>query len=85
MPVEVRLYDKLFTVPEPQADENRDPHDFLNPDSLIVKTAFAEPALANATPGEFFQFERLAYFCVDPDSTNNHLVFNRTVTLKSSN
>ncbi|MCL1888284.1 MAG: glutamine--tRNA ligase/YqeY domain fusion protein [Kiritimatiellaeota bacterium] len=86
VPVEVRLYDKLFTVPEPQADENRDPHDFLNPASLVVRAAFAEPALADAAPGEHFQFERLAYFCVDPDrAADGRPVFNRTVTLKSGN
>ncbi len=85
LPVEVRLYDKLFTVPEPQADPDRDPHDFLNPNSLVTRTAFAEPALAGAAPGEHFQFERLAYFCVDPDrDAEGRPVFNRTVTLKSS-
>ena len=84
VPVEVRLYDKLFTVPEPQADPDRDPHEFLNPDSLVTREAFAEPALADAEPGEFYQFERLAYFCVDPErNADNRIIFNRTVTLKT--
>ena len=56
----------------------------LNPTSLEVRTAKVEPSAANAAPGTRFQFERLGYFCVDPDTTNGHLVFNRTVTLKDT-
>jgi glutaminyl-tRNA synthetase len=79
---EVRLYDRLFNAEEPGAA-----HDYredLNPNSLEVRTAKVEPSLADATPGHRFQFERLGYFCVDPDSTSGRLVFNRTVTLKDS-
>jgi len=80
---EVRLYDRLFTVPEPGAEEN-----FLsvvNPKSLEVVTAKLETSLATARPGESFQFERLGYFTPDSkDSREGHLVFNRTITLKDA-
>ena len=79
---EVRLYDRLFTTEGPGED-----HDYrhdLNPASLVVKTAKIEPGAAAVKPGERFQFERLAYFCVDPDTRDGRLVFNRTVTLKDS-
>lgn len=81
---EVRLYDRLFTVPTPADDaEGRDFTTFLNPRSLEVLTGCRlEPGLAEARPGDRFQFERLGYFAVDPDSTPGHLVFNRTVTLR---
>lgn len=80
---EVRLYDNLFTVPDPGADETRPFTDFINPDSLeVLTTCRIEPSLAGAKPGERFQFERLGYFAADPDSTESRLVFNRTVTLK---
>jgi glutaminyl-tRNA synthetase len=79
---EVRLYDRLFNSEQPGAggDYKAD----LNPTSLEVRTAKVEPSAANAAPGTRFQFERLGYFCVDPDTTNGHLVFNRTVTLKDT-
>ena len=84
-PLEVRLYDRLFTVAEPQADETKSFLEFLNPDSLKVATAQAEPALAEATPGERVQFERIGYFCADMrHSKPGAPVFNRTVTLKDS-
>ena len=84
VPVEVRLYDRLFTVPDPLDDDTKDFLGFLNPDSLKTITAYAEPALAEAGPGERFQFERIGYFCADPDSKPGRPVFNRTVTLKDS-
>jgi glutaminyl-tRNA synthetase len=84
VPVEVRLYDRLFTVPDPMGDAAKDFLDFINPDSLKTVTAYAEPALADAVPGERFQFERVGYFCADPDSAPGKPVFNRTVTLKDS-
>ncbi len=86
VPIEVRLYDRLFSVPYPEADkEGRDFKDFLNPDSLKVITAYAEPGLAEAQPGERFQFERQGYFCVDTrDSKPGKPVFNRTITLKDT-
>lgn len=83
---EVRLFDRLFKVPAP--DDVEEGHTFLenlNPDSLKVLTdCKLEPALANAKPMDRMQFERLGYFCVDKDSTPEHLVFNRTCTLKDS-
>lgn len=81
---EVRLYDRLFTVPAPESDPTKDFTEFLNPDSIHVLTAYGEPALAESKLGVPYQFERVGYFCVDPDSKENHLVFNRTVTLKDT-
>ncbi|MDR0619411.1 MAG: glutamine--tRNA ligase/YqeY domain fusion protein [Bacteroidales bacterium] len=84
--VEVRLFDRLFNVPDPDnAEEGKTFIDYLNPDSLRVVAARAEPFLANAKPLEHFQFERMGYFNLDPDSaTEKRLIFNRTVTLKDT-
>ena len=79
---EVRLYDRLFTVPEPDADGDFKQH--LNPHSLEVITAKLEPSLKDAQPEMRYQFERLAYFCLDKDSTPAKPVFNRTITLKDA-
>lgn len=81
---EVRLYDYLFAQPNPEDDtEDRDFISRLNPDSLeVLKTCRLEPALSAAVPGNKYQFERLGYFCADPDSSPGKPVFNRTVTLK---
>jgi glutaminyl-tRNA synthetase len=79
---EVRLYDRLFTVPEP--DASGDFKSFINPNSLELMNAKCEPALANARPEERYQFERLGYFALDPDSTREKQVWNRTVTLRDS-
>jgi len=81
---EVRLYDRLFTTENPDdAPEGQDFRANLNPDSLkIIPAAKLEPSLASARPGDRFQFERLGYFCADPDSSPDRLVFNRTVTLR---
>ena len=85
VPAEIRLYDRLFTVPNPDdVPEGVDYKDNLNPDSLKVVTAMVEPSLKDAKSGTGYQFERLGYFCVDPDTTNDYLAFNRTVTLKDS-
>jgi len=82
---EVRLYDRLFTVEDPQGDKERDFKEFLNPDSLVVMPrCFIEPFVKGAPAFTHFQFERLGYFNVDPDSTAERLVFNRTVSLKDS-
>ncbi len=83
---EVRSYDRLFNVPNPDGDKEVDFIEHLNPNSLeILKTCKVEPYLKNAKPGERFQFERLGYYCVDSkDSSENNLVFNRTVTLRDS-
>jgi len=80
---EVRLYDRLFTDAEPEAD-GRDWRTALNPHSLEVITAKLEPSLANAKPEERYQFERLAYFTRDPDSQPGAPIFNRTITLKDA-
>ena len=76
---EVRLYERLFTEPYPDAQEGRDPLDFVDPDSVAVSVALCEPALASAVPGERVQFERLGYFCADDVRPR---VFHRTVGLK---
>jgi glutaminyl-tRNA synthetase len=81
LPVEVRLYDRLFTVEDLSKGED-DFRKYLNPDSLKVLNVFAEPALAEATLTDRFQFMRIGYFCLDSDSTKDKLVFNRTVTLR---
>ncbi|MFZ1935831.1 MAG: glutamine--tRNA ligase/YqeY domain fusion protein [Thermoguttaceae bacterium] len=82
LPIEARLYDHLFTKPNPY--DVPAGHDFIinmNPHSLERIDAFVEPSLKGAAPGSRVQFERLGYFCVDPDSTPEKLVFNRTVSL----
>jgi glutaminyl-tRNA synthetase len=84
VPAEVRLYDRLFTDPTPDAHKDRDFLEFINPDSLRVVTGYGEPGLKDAKPGEIFQFQRLGYFNVDQDSTESALVFNRTVTLRDT-
>ncbi|HEU4752416.1 MAG TPA: glutamate--tRNA ligase family protein, partial [Armatimonadota bacterium] len=85
LPFQARLYDRLFTVPDPDAEEG-DFKDYLNPDSLVVvEGALVEPSVKDAEPGSHFQFERLGYFCSDVvDSRPGALVFNRTVTLRDT-
>ncbi|WP_371185932.1 glutamine--tRNA ligase [Thalassotalea maritima] len=84
LPAEIRLYDRLFTVPNPGAAD--DFHSVINPESLVVlKGARVEPALANAKPEQAYQFERQGYFCLDnKDATQENLVFNRTVGLRDT-
>lgn len=84
LPVEVRIYDRLFTTPQPDAEKETDFMEFMNPDSLKIVQGFAEPSLKNAEVGKPYQFQRIGYFTKDPDSTHEKLVFNRTVTLKDS-
>ena len=79
---EVRLYDRLFTVPEPDAEGNF--KSFINPNSLEIVTAKCEPSLSEAKPELRYQFERLAYLALDPDSRRDRLVFNRTITLRDT-
>ena len=81
---EVRLYDRLFEVEAPDADKDKDFMEYLNPESLKVVKGFIEPSLKDVKPLEQFQFQRLGYFNVDPDSKQGHLVFNRTVSLRDS-
>jgi len=80
---EIRLYDRLFKVENPDnPEEGKTYKDYLNPDSLMIKTGFLEPLLKNVIPGEKFQFERIGYFCVDKDSSPDKLIFNCIVQLK---
>jgi glutaminyl-tRNA synthetase len=82
---EVRLYDRLFTDEAPDAHKDKDFKEFINPDSLkVIEKAYVEPSLATVNTGDSFQFQRLGYFNVDPDSSNDKLVFNRTVALRDS-
>jgi glutaminyl-tRNA synthetase len=82
---EVRLFDRLFSVPNPDdVEEGKSFIDHLNPDSLQVKEAFIEPELLSEKPLSNYQFERLGYFCIDRNSTDKKLIFNRTVTLKDA-
>jgi glutaminyl-tRNA synthetase len=86
IPAEVRLYDRLFTVPSPDGDKDHDFKEFLNPESLVtLHGCLLEPALGAAQPGDRFQFEREGYFCPDSvDSGSGRRVFNRIVTLRDS-
>jgi glutaminyl-tRNA synthetase len=79
---EMRLYDRLFSVPEP--DASGDFKSFINPNSLEVVTAKCERDLAEARPAERYQFERLGYFALDRDSTREKQIWNRTVTLRDA-
>lgn len=82
---EIRMYDRLFMVESPDnAEEGKTYKDFLNPDSLEIKTGFIEPSVRNVIPGQKYQFERLGYYSVDYDSTPDKLVFNCVVPLKDS-
>jgi len=82
---EVRIYESLFTEENPNNAESGNFLDNVNPESLkIINDCKLEPSLSNAQPGEKYQFERLAYFCVDQDSLPDKLIFNRTVTLKDT-
>ncbi|MFW6137037.1 MAG: glutamine--tRNA ligase, partial [Candidatus Aminicenantaceae bacterium] len=83
---EVRLYEHLFTKENPfDIEEGKDFKDYLNPHSLqVLKHSKAEPGLTGSPPGKRFQFLRQGYFCVDPDTSGDHLVFNRTVSLRDT-
>lgn len=82
---EIRLYDRLFMDEDPAGHKEKDFKEFLNPDSLkVLRHGKLEPSLKTAKPGDKFQFQRLGYFCVDHDSNDNNLVFNRTVPLRDS-
>jgi glutaminyl-tRNA synthetase len=83
---EVRMYDRLFTVPNPgKADDGKTFLDYLNPNSLdVLKSCKVEPVLVESKPGAHYQFERKGFFCVDLDSTPDHLVFNLTLPLRDA-
>ena len=82
--VQVRLYDRLFNVPSPDQDKEKDFKAFVNPNSLQEISAFVEPGLSEAKKGDLFQFQRLGYFVLDQDSTAQQLVFNKTVGLRDT-
>lgn len=84
LPIEVRLYDRLFTVEDPEQDEDGDFLQYVNPNSMEVVRGYAEIALKNAKPEDKFQFQRLGYFSLDKDSTADNFIFNRTVTLRDT-
>lgn len=84
IPIEVREYDRLFTVESPDAEKDVDFLQFVNPNSLTIKQGFAEPALKEAKVEDKFQFQRIGYFALDRDSSKEKLIFNRTVTLKDT-
>jgi glutaminyl-tRNA synthetase len=81
--VELRLYDRLFKVENPSSEEG-DFKDYINPDSLVVQTGYAEANLLTAKFNERYQFLRKGYFCLDKDTSPSRIVFNRTVTLKDA-
>jgi glutaminyl-tRNA synthetase len=85
IPAEIRIYDRLFSDEAPDGHKDKNFLEFINPDSLhIDNKARLEPSLKNVKPGDQFQFTRLGYFVVDPDTTKDKLVFNRTVTLRDT-
>lgn len=84
VPIQVRLYDRLFMVESPDTDKDKDFMEYLNPNSLQEIQGFGEPSLQEAQPEEVFQFQRLGYFVVDKDSSDKQLVFNKTVGLRDS-
>jgi glutaminyl-tRNA synthetase len=85
IPAEVRLYDRLFTVEDPAGQKNKDFKEFLNPHSLeTLSNCMIEPMINSLQHYDRFQFERLGYFCVDPDSTSQRLIINRTVELRDT-
>ncbi len=85
VPAEARLYNHLFTKPNPDdVEEGQEYFANLNPESLVVTTCYVEPSVVGAAPGRRYQFERQGYFCIDTASTTDMLVFNRTVTLRDS-
>jgi len=84
LPAEVRIYDRLFTHEAPDSDKDVDFKEYINPNSLEVITGYLEPSLSTAKTGERFQFQRLGYFCVDNDSDQQKLVFNKTVGLRDT-
>ncbi len=84
LPIEVRVFDRLFTHEQPDAEKETDFMEFVNPNSLSVVHGFAEPSLKEAQVGNHYQFQRIGYYTLDRDTSAEKLVFNRTVTLKDS-
>ena len=84
VPAEVRIYDRLFTHEAPDADKDVNFKEYINPNSLEIITGYLEPSLKEASSGDRFQFQRLGYFCVDPDTSSEKVVFNKTVGLRDT-
>ncbi|WP_454047054.1 glutamine--tRNA ligase/YqeY domain fusion protein [Chryseobacterium sp. Marseille-Q8038] len=84
IPVDIRIYNQLFTVEQPDAEKDVDFLNFINPESMAIVKGFVEPSLKDVAVGEPLQFQRIGYFTKDQDSTDESMVFNRTVTLKDS-
>lgn len=82
--VEIRTYNRLFTIEQPDADKEIDFMEYINPESLQISQAFAEPSLKDAKVESHYQFQRIGYYTLDGDSSEEKLIFNRTVTLKDS-
>lgn len=84
--IEVRNYERLFTVEAPDGNKDKDYKEFINPDSLQINTnCFAEPSLQSVNIGDRFQFQRLGYYCVDADSNSEKLIINKIVSLRDFN
>ena len=84
LPIEVRLYDRLFKEVAPDQDKEVDFKTYLNPDSLSSQSGYVEPSVSDALPGDRFQFQRLGYFIVDTESSSTKLIFNKTVGLRDN-
>lgn len=84
LPIEIRVYDRLFTTPQPDAEKETDFMEFINPESFKIVNGYAEPSLKEVAVEEPLQFQRIGYFTKDRDSTPEHMIFNRTLTLKDS-
>ena len=84
LPITINIYDRLFSVPEPDKNKEEDPALNINPNSLEVANGFIEPSVFNSPPGKHYQFQRLGYFILDSKNEKNQLVFNKTVGLRDS-
>ena len=83
-PIKVNMYDRLFSVEEPDKNKDEDPAQFINPDSFSQVKGYIEPGVANASDGDKFQFQRLGYFILESKTANGVLVFNKTVGLRDT-
>jgi len=84
LPITINIYDRLFSVPEPDKNKEEDPALNINPNSLEVANGFIEPSVLNSPLGKHYQFQRLGYFILDSKNEKNQLVFNKTVGLRDS-
>ena len=84
LPIQVNLYDRLFTVAEPDKIKDQDPSEHINPNSLEVSNGFIEPSVLDAQPGARYQFQRMGYFILDRKKDKDQLIFNKTVGLRDT-